>query len=322
MDAAMEASLQAAVKALRAGSPRDAVEALEPALERATVERLEEAEMLVRGLLAPALAQLGDVSRAEPHARRAHELAVARGDEESAAHYGGLADQLDQALHPEEDPNRPLTEQEMEAALDRAGDALTRAHPEEAVTLLEALAESTEASGHAAVEASARGMLAQALIMMRRGEEARPHLERAAAIAGRMNEPRAEAHFRELLGDLEPGSRRDALSKVDLARVREEANEARSRAGEEMEAERFAEAVAILEPAAEHARREGASAAEASVRSMLAQALVMSGRREDAAREAERGLELARGEGDEEAVESFTQLLALATGWKSSVGDA
>jgi tetratricopeptide (TPR) repeat protein len=208
MDLVIETSLKAAVKALQAGQPDTALDSLARALDRAKEKDDGEALMLVYGLLAPTFRDLGQREKAIKCAQKAVDLAAEHGDAEGRAHYQGLVDTLsgeDETGSGPELDSKPLTEDEVSLAFDRAEQALTLSQPEVAVQVLTPLVASAKDMGDKEVEASAAGMLAQAYLMLGYGEKAWELAKYALVIAKSMDDPEAVAHFQALADSLGGG---------------------------------------------------------------------------------------------------------------------
>jgi tetratricopeptide (TPR) repeat protein len=75
--------------------------------------------------------------------------------------------------------------------------------PSRAIELLTPAADRAREAGLARLEASVSGLLAQALFLIGRGDEALPHARRALEIAETVGDQSAIKHFRELLDHLE-----------------------------------------------------------------------------------------------------------------------
>ena len=89
-----------------------------------------------------------------------------------------------------------------------------------------------------------------------------------------------------------------------------------------MEAGDFDLAVSLIEPLADEARDANVPESEASLRGMLAQAHLLSGRRKEAEPAARRALEIAEALGARDAADGFRQILQLSVGWNIPVGKA
>ncbi len=291
MDTTLDAYLKAALKALHAGIPQDALAALRPALERAVAAADDEAEMLVQGLLAPAHQHSGDAASALAAAQRAHVLAKALGDADSVAYYGRLADALAAG---------PDAMRELDALLDAAWAALEAGDPARAAATLEPEVARARALGPGA-EASLSGLLAQALSQSGRIRDARAHAARALAIAEALGDAGARGHFGELVALL--GS-----PAVDVQVACEEA-------GRHLEQHRPDAAIALLEVACDEAAAADLPGPEASARGLLAQALLAAGRRAEAREQAHIALEVARRVGDEAAVQGLVGLAEALDGF-------
>ncbi len=110
-----------------------------------------------------------------------------------------------------------------------------------------------------------------------------------------------------LVGDAEPILREIAEPNVELDALLDEGADA-------LEARDLPRALAILEPLTARARREGLLPLEASAAGMLAQALFVSGRHDEARAHAARALTIAEDAGEEEATAHFRNLLEAMDG--------
>lgn len=271
----------------------------------------ETPEMLARGILATALAALGRIVEAREEAEKAIWLASDLGDSESRSHYEGLLRQLDVI---------GMSDDAVDQAFERASQArdvgdVATAESELNTVLIAALA-------HLRVdlEASARGMLAETLLMRGAVAEAKTHLERAQEIAREIADEDAAAHFGAVLESIDTEDGADRYRhEADVAR---RSDEVQKLAGQAMEAGDFEQAVSLLQPVAQEAQALGALASEASLRGMLAQAHLLSSHRKDAEIEARRALEIAEQLGAKDAADGFRQILQLAIGWTTPVGKA
>ena len=301
--------LDAAVHALREGRAAAALVGLEQLL---VAPPDAEVAMLAAGLAAPTLARLGRLDEAAARAGQAVAAARQAGVTEAIAHYEVLADRVERA-------RELAVEGALDAAFDTAGEALTRGDADAAIATLEPLAEVALLVGAADVEASACGMLAQALIMGGRADDARAPIARAVAIADALGDAGAKAHFEALAASIADHS---ASHAVGAARLTEELRTVTDAARAMLADDRPAEAAEALRGAAERAREAGLPAAEATARGLLAQALLNTQSRPEALVAASRALELATLLGDDEAIDGFTQLVSLASGFTPPVGEA
>ena len=298
------------MQALQSNDAETAVSTLEALLARP--EKLPDVpEMLARGILATALAALGRVDNARAECERAIWLATDLGDHESRAHYQGLLTQLNVV---------GMSDNAIEEAFDRASVARDRGDVAAAESELNTVLIAALAHLRADIEASARGMLAETLLMRGAVEEAREHLQRAMQIANELADDDAAGHFAQLLATLETSDGADQYRReADIAR---RTDEVQAHAGKAMEAGDFDLAVNLLEPLAREAEGAGALSSEASLRGMLAQALLLGNRRKEAEPAARRAMEIAESLGAKEAAEGFRQILQLAIGWTTPVADA
>jgi tetratricopeptide (TPR) repeat protein len=302
MNPAADAALKSALKALEAHDPEAAIATLAGLL--ADGDALDTApRMLAHGLLGPALAGLGRLEEARGHVGDAIAFAQALGDPQSIAHYQHLMAQLGTlALSPED----------VEIVLERAMAALDRGEPEAAEAELETVLVAALGHGLADLEATARGMLGQAMMLQGQPERALPQLQRAVELAREMGDPGAEGHFAALLAAAEsPEGARRYQQQGDVTHRAELAADEAGRALEHNDWER---AVGLLAPLADEARDLGATEAEATLRGVLAQAWLAGGMRQEAIADARRALTLAEQARATEAADAFRNLLQLAVG--------
>lgn len=308
METTIESTLQSAVEALGNRDPERAITLLEELLQ-SPLEPMS--EMFARGLLAPALATLGRVNAGREQAERAHDLAQSLGDGESAAHYLQLMRQLDVV---------GLSDEAIDQAFDRAAAALDAGDSAAAEVELQTLLLAALAHLRADIEASARGMLAQALVLRGATAEAREQLDKALELATRIGDEGARAHFESLAKQLATTDGADDYRR-DMAITRR-SDEAMRHAGAAMEAGDFDTAQSIVQPIANEAEAAGMKETEATMRGMLAQIHLLAGRRKDAEREANLAIKLAEALGAREAADSFRQILQLAIGFTMPVQKA
>lgn len=323
MDLVIKTSLSAAVKALAADQPEDALDALANGLDRARAKEDLEGEMLVYGLLAPTFEKTGNRKKALKCAQKALKLAQTHGDDEGRAHYQSLVDQFSgEAEEPtSESPARPLTETEVNLAFSRAEQALTMGEANAAIGILTPLIASADQSGDKEVEASAAGMLAQAYLMAGYGEKAWELARHALVIAKGLGDESAISHFQRLADSLASHDGTRAQSLLAEQHLAAKIQEVCHRAGEALTDEKYEDAIALLEPIVTEAKAAGIAESEATARGLLAQALLASERKKEAAEHAARALEIAEQVGDETAIQHFKDLHKLAAGWLASQGE-
>lgn len=259
--------------------------------------------MLAFGLLAPAKASLGNIDGARDAVATAIELAEAAQDLESLQHYRSLGHQLAAIA---------LDSDALEQVLDRAMEALDRGDTNAAETDLRTVLIAAIGNQQPDLEATARGMIAQAMLMRGAPDEARPHLERAMELAREMGDPGAEGHFTALLAAASSAEAADRYRRQgDVAK---QADDAATQAGRALEAGDWENAVALLGAIADEARDIDALEAEATLRGLLTQAWLMGGKRAEAVANAKRAVELAEKAGAREAADAFRSMLQLAVG--------
>jgi len=318
VDTTTDTRLREAVMALRQTRPQEAIAILRALVADARRDGAAEDEMLALGLLAPALVATGDAAGGRAAAARAIELARAIGDEESVEHYQRIIAEVDaKAAGVEPDPpvDRPV-----DSALDRAASALGDGDGRAAARHLRPIIAWATATGRRDVEAGARGMMGQALMMARDLEAARDQLERAQALADGLGDRSARIHFGSLLTSLE--SEPDADRAVALARIAAAAQQAARRAGRALEEGDADAALQALYPALHGVKRAGARPAEATLRGIIAQALIVAGQREGAVTQARHAMSIAEELGDVTAAEGFRTIAELAMGFVPPMGEA
>ena len=322
MDATLNSHLNAGVKAMDAGMFDQALDSLTDALNRARTLEDSAGEMLALGLLAPALGKLGRGEEALKAATKALALSQDHGDDAGRAHYEGLVARLSSSDDAEEEANKALTDEEIDLAFERAGQALTLGQGKEAVAVLTPLMAAADQSGLKEIEASAAGMLAQAYVMEGYNHKAWELATHAVVLAKSLGEPQAVAHFQQLadaLSGKEDGKAGALLAENQLvATIAERC----AQAGAALDDDRAEEAVTILKDAADEARQAGIHESEATVRGFLAQALLMAGDRDSAQAEAKEAIRLAQELGDKEAEKNFQDVLKMASGWVPSEGSS
>jgi tetratricopeptide (TPR) repeat protein len=320
MDATLNSYLNAGVKAMDAGMYDTALDSLTDALNRARVLEHSPGEMLALGLLAPTLDKLGRRDEGLKAATKALALSQDHGDEAGRAHYQGLVAHLSSDGTADSEYGGDLTEDEINLAFERAGQALTLGQGKEAVAILTPLMAAADQSGLKEVEASAAGMLAQAYVMEGYNHKAWELATHAVVIAKSLGEAEALAHFQELANALagkEDGKAGEILAENQLvARITEQC----ALAGAALDEDRADDAVSVLLEAAEEARAAGIRESEATVRGFLAQAYLMAGNRGDAQSQAKKAISIAEELGDKEAAKSFKDVLKMASGWVQSEG--
>jgi len=310
VEPSIESQLEAAMQALSNHDAEAAVATLEALLGRA--EKLPETpEMLAQGILATALAALGRIDGARAAAERAIWIASDLGDTESRTHYEGLLRQLDVI---------GMDDDAIDQAFERAGKARDKGDSAAAESELNTVLIAALAHLRVDLEASARGMLAETLLMRGAVDEAREHLVRALEIARELADEGAAQHFEGVLASIGTESGADSFRRE--AEVARRADEVQKQAGAAMEAGDFGVAASLLEPVAKEAEAAGALASEASLRGMLAQAYLLAGDRKSAEPAARRALAIAEQLGAKDAADSFRQILQLAIGWTTPVAKA
>ena len=320
MDATLNSYLNAGVKAMDAGMYELALDSLTDALNRARVLEDGAGEMLSLGLLAPTLRELGRTEEATKAAQKALELSQTHGDDSGRAHYAGLVAKLTDALDSPTPEAEALTDEEIDLAFERAGQALTLGQGKAAVAILTPLMASADQAGLKELEASAAGMLAQAYVMEGYNHKAWELATHALVLAKALGEPEAVAHFQDLadaLAGKEDGKAGALLAENQLvAQLTEQC----ALAGQALDEDRADDAITILSTAAKEAHKAGIRESEATVRGFLAQAHLMAGDREAAKDEAQQAIAIAQDLGDTGAEKNFKDVLKMASGWVSQEG--
>ncbi|PIE37875.1 MAG: hypothetical protein CSA54_00470 [Gammaproteobacteria bacterium] len=300
--------LQEASEALRSDRPEVAIRILGKVAEQARAGGDDHTEMEAVGLLAVASAALGDGGAARQQGMRALSLARQLGSTERIERYQGFLRQLNPEETFHDDPASVADE-----TFDKVGQALMLGDGQAAVELLTPMITWSSWNDSPLIEASARGMMAQALMMTGDLGQARRHARKAVALADRLGDAGAAAHFRELLASL--GDADDAGFNIAMSRLAAHARAVSRDAGQLIEADKPDEALALLLPLLRETVHARAQAAEATLRGLVAQAHLQAGDREEAGRQAARAVEIARSLGDDDAAASFESIRELAAGF-------
>jgi len=310
MDSIIDAELKPALEALQNQDPEKAVSLLTLVLERDPPAPAA-SRMLAYGLLAPAQATLGQIQSARASVAEAIALAEQAEDAASLAHYSRLRDQLSAIA---------MSEDAIEQTLDKAMAALDRGDGREAENHLRTVLIAALGNQQPDLEATARGMLAQSMMMRGAPEEAVEHLERAVVLARAMGDAGAEQHFTSLLeACADPGAADRFRLQGDVSK---RADAAAQHADAALEKGDWESVVSAIEPIAEEARALEAFETEATLRGVLSQAYLTGGKRAEAATHAKRAVAIAEGAGATEAADAFRSLLQLAVGFGVPVEEA
>ena len=175
--------------------------------------------------------------------------------------------------------------------LDEAFALMEAGRLQRAIDTLVPVAEEAERGGQGDREASARSMIAQALITLGRGADALPHATRGLAISEVAEEEEAIVHFRELLERAEDPVGPGAAFAIAV---------------EDLQDGKPAAALDVLEAVLPTLTDVGDKMA---AHNLVCQALLLMTRAAEALPHAEAALDLARGEDDEEAAEHFESLV-------------
>ena len=316
--------LRAAMRALRDARPREAVALLDTVAQAALEREDEPAEMNAGLLLGPALVAAGDLDRARLVGERSLALARRLGADDAEAQLHRFLREISPdaaffgAVSEGEDPD--AAGDIIDRAFDAAARALTRGDGEAAAAALAPVLEEAAAFGDLAVEASASGMMAQAMMMLGRLDEARAQAQRARDIALFTRDDGARRHFDELISQL--GSQQAASRAMAAARVASRARATLGVAGQALEGGDADGALQILWPVLHEAVACGARGAEASLRGLVAQAQLAQGRKTEAIGQAQHAAQIADELGEEDAAANFRQIAELALGFLPPAGEA
>jgi tetratricopeptide (TPR) repeat protein len=193
---------------------------------------------------------------------------------------------------------------DLDAALQQGAEALEANDAERAILILEPLVNRAREEEILPLEASGCGLLAQALFIAGRKDEALLRARRALDIAVEAGQKDAAAHFRELCQTIEETD--PAASNAFHAQIQSALEAARS--GDPMGALRE------LSKLADEARTAGALGPEATVRVLMGQLYGATGQPERATREMERALAVAEQVGDKSALGQIRQMMAQMGG--------
>jgi tetratricopeptide (TPR) repeat protein len=273
-------------------------------------QRLAEAEKIVLRALA-----IAEATHGEAHAETARILTIlaqvqgSLGDDAAPATAKRALNAM-VATHGEDHPLvqdvKPILEDiaapsaELDGELEKAAAALDGRDPDAAIALLAPLVQRARRDGLLPLEASASGLLAQALFLKGNQREAVELAHRALAIAEDAGEEEASAHFRELVEFLERGG--DTGLPDALHKTIEEAI-ATAQGGD------VAGAVRALESSADEAHAAGKEGSEATVRIVLGQILRAASDHARADQHFRRALDIAERMGDEGAAAHVRGLL-------------
>jgi tetratricopeptide (TPR) repeat protein len=193
---------------------------------------------------------------------------------------------------------------ELDALLEQGAEAMEARDAMRAIELLTPAADRAHAEGLLPLEASACGMLAQALFVTGRKEDALVRARRALEIAEEAGQEDAATHFRDLLETME-----GAAGGTDIPDAFHAGLQAALQQAGTGDPGGAAVKVAAL---ADEAREAGAEGAEATARILLAQLRLAVGDRDAAIVDLRRALEIAEQVGDENAVAHVRGLLEQA----------
>ncbi len=276
--------LQRGTELLRTGNTSEARDVLRAEMERAHAANEASAEAYAASPLAQALLALDETTAAAEVAARGLELTMASGDNSGASHFRQILTMA----------NGSATPFDATAALHSADAMLRKGELEPAIALLRRVLEGAKAAAARGSEASAAGMLAQALGASGRSAEALALGRRALALARELGDDESAQHFQSLC---------EGLSQPTTpAEVLEDAHG-------HLAAGRAQEAIELLEPLAEAAEKAKVDELEAVSCGLLAQAHAIVGDPLRALVMAQRALEIASRSGRPEVVQKFQKLL-------------
>ena len=193
---------------------------------------------------------------------------------------------------------------ELDALLEQGAEALEARDADAAIAILGPLVERAGKEGLLPLEASASGMLAQALFVTGRKEEALGKARRALEIAEEAGQDDAARHFRDLVEVMEGTEAGANIPDAFQAQVQAAVEVARS--GDVKGASN------ALGKLADDAQEAGASGAEATARIVLGQILKAAGDAEMADTHLRRALAIAEQVGDDAATDHIRGMLAAA----------
>ena len=190
---------------------------------------------------------------------------------------------------------------ELDTLLEQGAEAMEARDAPRAIELLTPVADRAHAEGLLPLEASACGMLAQALFVTGRREDALTRARRALQIAEEASQADAAAHFRELLETMEGSGPDAAVPDAFHSGIQSALEQARG-------GDPGGAAVKVAE-LADQAKTSGAPGPEATARILLAQLRLALADRDGALADLRRALEIAEGIGDEDAASHVRQLI-------------
>ena len=202
-------------------------------------------------------------------------------------------------MQPSDPDSKPRDARE---ALTAATEHLQAGRVEDALRELNPLIAWSKAAGVSVVEASARGMRAQALMLTGQRDEALADARRAHAIAVEVGDEGGQEALAQLIAALEVASPEGGPPTVTAAL---QAAAGHLRAG------RFDAAEATLTPLVDWAASEGEEGVEGSARGLMAQVCHAQGQQRQALEHAQRALGIAQKLGQGDVVEAFQALVAM-----------
>jgi tetratricopeptide (TPR) repeat protein len=276
-------------------------------------QRLEEAEPLVIRSL-----DITEEALGHGHEETARILTIlaqvqaALGKTEASATARRALDAL-VAAHGEDHPRvqdlRPVLSEiaepsaEIDALLAEGARALEARDADRAIAVLAPLLEQARRDGLLPLEASASGMLAQALFVTGKKPEALLLVGRALTIAQEAGQEDAIAHFRELLEVMEQTEPAPGIAEAHHDQIQAAIEAAQS--GD------VAGALALLEALADGTEKSGDLGAEATARIVLGQILQATGQADAAAVHLGLALTITEQVGDESAAAHVRRMLDL-----------
>ena len=274
----VDVQLHQAHELLEGGEPLQALSLVQGLLVRAQEENARDLEAAARVVQVRALIALDRHDEAAPLAERALELARQSGDDEAVGQFRALL-------------ATTRASKGAEAALMEAKALLEEGHLRSAVSLLDALLVGAEQAAAEPFEASVRSLAAQAALALGEHEQVGVHAARGRALALKLSDPNALAHFDELvrLSVAPPVASRLAkgVGLVDQGQ--------------------WAEAVDVL---AEVLPQLDGGPDEANARGAMAHALLNLGRARDALPHLQRARSIAERASAHDAVQHYDALIA------------
>ena len=276
--------------ALAADDWERATQHLEVAAELARKRDDEVSEAAACGFLSQALLALGRTDEARERAARALAVAEKRGDEAPAKQFRALVSAADAG------PD----EVAFSNAFRRGHEAMEAEAPVVAAAALEEARELAVKLKDEIHEAFSAGLLAQALLVLDKRDEAKVHAQRAVDISEAHGQEGAIAHFRQVLMRAEMSN-----DEADLQRTV-------GQAWTDLRENRAEESLASANKALELAMKLEKPSEQATAYGMMAEAYIALERPDEAQSAAEKALSIAKRTGAADAAKHFESLIKLA----------